>query len=68
MATHPALKIEISIDQRLVDLAAERFDAGARLGEQVERDMIAMRIGPDLRIVAAGAPDYLSRRGTPQTP
>jgi DNA-binding transcriptional LysR family regulator len=39
-----------------------------RLGEQVEKDMIAIRIGPDLRIVVAGAPEYLSRRGTPQTP
>ena len=68
MAAHPDLNIEISIDQRLVDLAAGRFDAGVRLGEQVEKDMIAMRIGPDLRLVVAGAPEYLSRRGTPQTP
>ena len=68
MATYPDLNIEISIDHRLVDLAAERFDAGVRLGEQVEKDMIAMRIGPDLRMVVAGAPAYLRHRGIPRTP
>ncbi|WP_108660989.1 LysR family transcriptional regulator [Acuticoccus kandeliae] len=68
MAEHPDINIEISVDQRFVDLAAERFDAGVRLGEQVEKDMIALRIGPDLTMMAAVSPDYLARRGAPETP
>lgn len=68
MADHPDINVEISIDQRFVDLAAERFDAGVRLGEQVEKDMIAMRIGPDLRMLVVGSPAYLERNGVPWTP
>lgn len=68
LTEHPDLNIEISIDQRLVDLAGEGFDAGVRLGEQVEQDMIALPISPDLRMVVAGSPDYLKRHGTPETP
>ncbi|WP_226584450.1 LysR family transcriptional regulator [Acuticoccus sediminis] len=68
MAEHPEINVEVSVDQRFVDLAAERFDAGVRLGEQVEKDMIAMRIGPDLCMVAAASPDYLARQGVPETP
>jgi DNA-binding transcriptional LysR family regulator len=68
LAEHSDLNIEVSIDHRFVDLAAERFDAGVRLGEQVEKDMIAVKIGPDLRMVVAGTSGYLERHGTPQTP
>ena len=68
MATHPYLHIEISIDSALRDIVADRFDAGIRLGEQVARDMIAVRIGPDLRMAAVGSHGYLEQHGTPATP
>ena len=56
------------IDYGLTDIAAERFDAGIRLGEMVAKDMIAVRIGPDIRSAVVGAPAYFAARGTPQTP
>ncbi|TAX08213.1 hypothetical protein ELI07_01165 [Rhizobium leguminosarum] len=52
----------------MVDVVAEGFDAGVRLGEQVEKDMIATRIGPDLRMVVVGSPAYFARYGEPQHP
>lgn len=68
MAEYREISVEISIDQRFVDLVTERYDAGVRLGESIEKDMIAVRIGPDLRMVVAGAPDYFERYPRPQTP
>ncbi|MGH7005551.1 MAG: LysR family transcriptional regulator, partial [Alphaproteobacteria bacterium] len=68
MADHPDIKVEISVDQRLTDLVAERYDAGVRLGEQVEKDMIAVRIGPELRMAVVGSPAYLARHAKPATP
>ncbi len=68
MADYADINVEISIEQKLVDLVAERFDAGVRLGERVEKDMIAVRIGPELRMVVAGSPDYFERHAKPQTP
>lgn len=68
MSDYPEIKVELSIEQRLVDLVAERFDAGVRLGERVEKDMIAVRIGPDLRMVVAGSPAYFKRHPKPETP
>lgn len=65
---HPELNIEISVEARMVDLVAEGFDAGVRLGEHVEKDMVAVPIGPDLKMVVAGSPDYLEQNGVPQTP
>lgn len=47
---YPDIKVEISVDYGMTDIVAQRFDAGVRLGEQVEKDMIAVRIGPDLRM------------------
>lgn len=64
---HPDLKIELSADYRLVDIVAERFDIGVRLGDQVAKDMIAVRIGPDQRAAIAASPSYLQSRGEPQT-
>ncbi|WP_244496167.1 LysR substrate-binding domain-containing protein [Ensifer sp. Root31] len=61
MADYPEVKIEISIDQRFVDLVAERYDAGVRLGESVEKDMIAVKIGPEMRMAVAGSPEYFER-------
>lgn len=65
---YPDLKVEISIDDRLVDIVAERFDAGVRDGEQVAKDMIAVRIGPDLRMAVVGAPAYFATRPRPRQP
>ena len=53
---YPDIKVEIVIDYGLTDIVAERFDAGVRLGEQVAKDMIAVRIGPDMRMAVVGAP------------
>ena len=65
---YPDIKFELSVESALVDLVAERFDAGVRLGEQVAKDMIAVRIGPDLRMAAVGAPAYFAAHGKPKTP
>jgi DNA-binding transcriptional LysR family regulator len=65
---YPDIKVELSIDYGLVDIVAERFDAGVRLGEQVEKDMVAVRIGPDLSMAAVASPAYFERRGRPETP
>ena len=66
MADYPDIRVEISIDQSFVDIVEQRFDAGVRLGESVERDMIAVRIGPDKRMLVAGAPAYFAGRGRPR--
>jgi DNA-binding transcriptional LysR family regulator len=65
---NPDLNIEIIVDYGLTDIVAEGFDAGVRLGEQVAKDMIAMRIGPDMRMAVVGSPAYFSRYPTPVTP
>lgn len=68
MAAYPDVHIEIAVDQRLTDIVEGRFDAGVRLGEQVEKDMIAVRIGPDIHMAVAATPDYFERHGRPETP
>ena len=68
LAANPDLNIELSADYRLVDIAAERFDIGVRYGDQVEQDMIAMRLTPDVATVIVGAPDYFARCPVPATP
>lgn len=65
---YPDIKVEISIDDRLVDIVAERFDAGVREGEQVAKDMIAVRIGPDVRMAVVGAPAYFKQHARPKKP
>jgi DNA-binding transcriptional LysR family regulator len=65
---YPDIKVEIVIDNGLTDIVAERLDAGVRLGEQVARDMIAVRVGPDLRMAVVGAPSYFVGRKKPRTP
>ena len=65
---HPDIHVELSIDSSLTDIVTERFDAGIRLSEQVAKDMIAVPIGPDLRMAVAGAPAYFARRPAPMTP
>ena len=64
----PDIKVEINTDYRLTDIAAERFDIGVRLGSEVARGMIAVRLTPDMRMSIVGSPSYLRKRATPQTP
>jgi DNA-binding transcriptional LysR family regulator len=65
---YPDIKVEVSIDDRLVDIVAERFDAGVRDGELVAKDMIAVRIGPDMRMAVVGAPAYFAKHPLPKKP
>ena len=65
---NPDLKIEIIVDYGLTDIVAEGFDAGVRLGEQVAKDMIAMRIGPDMRMAVVSSPAYFARYPKPKIP
>jgi DNA-binding transcriptional LysR family regulator len=68
MVEYPDINIEINTDYGLTDIVAERYDAGVRLGEQVDKDMIAVRIGPDFRIAVVAAPSYFQSRRKPRTP
>src|SRR5918993_1150434 len=68
MTDYPDINIEIINDYSLIDIVAERFDAGVRLGEQVDKDMIAMRIGPDFRQAVVAAPSYFAKRTRPRVP
>jgi DNA-binding transcriptional LysR family regulator len=63
---YPDIRVEIIIDYGLTDIVAERYDAGVRLGEQVAKDMIAVRIGPDMRMAVVGAPSYFMERSPPR--
>src|SRR4051794_7510631 len=65
---YPDIKVELAIDYGLTDIVAECYDAGVRLGEQVAKDMIAVRIGPDMRMAVVGAPSYFARRPQPKKP
>ena len=65
---YPDVKVEISVDYGLTDVVAERYDAGVRLGEQVAKDMVAVRIGPDMRMAAVAAPSYFAKRRPPRVP
>lgn len=68
LPAYPDIKVEIVVDYGLTDIVAERYDAGVRLGEQVAKDMIAVRIGPDLRMAVVAAPSYFARRPAPKKP
>lgn len=65
---YPDIKVELNSDNGFRNIVEEKFDAGVRLGESVDKDMIAVRIGPDWRLVAVASPDYLATRPTPKTP
>jgi DNA-binding transcriptional LysR family regulator len=65
---YPDIKVELIIDYGLTDSVAERFDAGVRLGEQVAKDMISVRIGPDVRFAVVAAPGYFAKNKPPQVP
>ena len=68
MAQYPDINVEVTVDDGLTDIVDGRFDAGVRLGEQVAKDMIAIRIAPDMRMAVVGSADYLHRFGVPETP
>jgi DNA-binding transcriptional LysR family regulator len=65
---YPDIKVELVIDYGLTDIVAERYDAGVRLGEQVAKDMIAVRIGPEMRMAVVGSPAYFEKRPKPRKP
>ncbi len=68
LAANPDINVEINSEGGFVDIVADRYDAGVRLGERLEQDMIAVRISPPLRMAAFAAPSYLAEHGTPDTP
>jgi DNA-binding transcriptional LysR family regulator len=65
---YPDVSVEVIVEDRLIDLVAGGFDAGIRLGETVERDMVTVPVGPDLRTVVVGTPSYFARHAPPKTP
>jgi DNA-binding transcriptional LysR family regulator len=68
LPAYPDIHVEIEVSSGLTDIVEARFDAGVRLGESVAKDMVAVRIGPDLRMVVVGSPAYLARHGRPRRP
>ena len=68
LADYPEIKVEINLDYGMTDIVAQRFDAGVRLGDQVEKDMIAVRISPEMRIAVVGSPAYFARQASPKIP
>lgn len=68
LTNYPDINVEIVADNSLTDIVNGRFDAGVRLGEQVAKDMVAVRIGPDMRMVVVGSPQYLQQHNSPSTP
>jgi DNA-binding transcriptional LysR family regulator len=67
-ANYPDIIVEVTVEYGMVDIVAERYDAGIRLGEQVAKDMIAIKIGGEIRMAVVGTPDYFQRYGRPQAP
>jgi DNA-binding transcriptional LysR family regulator len=68
LAAYPDISVELLLDNTFRNIVEEGYDAGVRLGESVEKDMIAVRIGPDWRLVAVASPDYLAAQGRPRRP
>jgi DNA-binding transcriptional LysR family regulator len=68
LASHPDIRLDIIVDDNLTDIVADRIDAGIRFGDIVEKDMIAVRIGPDIRMAVVGAPSYFADHPVPKTP
>jgi DNA-binding transcriptional LysR family regulator len=68
LPAYPDIKVEIGIDYGLTDIVAQRFDAGVRSGEQVAKDMIAVRVAPDMRMAVVGAPSYFEKQPEPRKP
>jgi DNA-binding transcriptional LysR family regulator len=68
IAEHPGVTIETIVDDNLTDIVANRFDAGIRFGNIVEKDMIALRVGADMRRAVVGSPDYFKKNPPPKSP
>lgn len=68
LAAYPDIRIDLSVDEKLVDVVAEGFDAGLRLGQRLDREMIGVRVSPDQQVVVVGSPRYFARRGKPSHP
>lgn len=68
LPAYPDIQVELGVDTRFTDIVAERFDAGVRLGEALAKDMVAVRIGPDLRMAMVASPGYFATRGRPRLP
>lgn len=68
LAKYPDIQVELSVDSGLTDIVTDRFDAGVRLGEALAKDMVAVRIGPDLRMAIVGSPGYLEHNPAPRNP
>lgn len=68
LATYPEIQVELIVDYGLTDIVAAHFDAGIRLGEQVAKDMVAVRVGPDFRMSVVATPGYFEARGLPRKP
>jgi DNA-binding transcriptional LysR family regulator len=68
LPAYPDINVELIVEAGLTDIVAERYDAGVRLGEQIAKDMIAVRIGPDMRMAAVGSPSYFAQHPRPQKP
>ncbi len=68
LSRYPDIKVELNSDNGFRNIVEEKFDAGVRLGESLDKDMVAVRIGPDWRLVAVASPDYLAKRPAPQVP
>jgi DNA-binding transcriptional LysR family regulator len=68
LAEYPDVQVDLVVDNMLRDIVAERFDAGIRMGERVARDMIAVRIGPEIRMAAVASPAYFKKHGKPKVP
>lgn len=65
---YPDIRVEMSVNSSFTDIVSDRFDAGVRLGEALAKDMVAVRISPEMRMVVAATPEYLEKHGVPQTP
>jgi DNA-binding transcriptional LysR family regulator len=68
LAQYPEISLDLSFNEALTDIVAERFDAGIRIGERIERDMIAVRVTDEFPLVVAGSPAYFAQRGKPKSP
>ncbi|MDH5824956.1 LysR family transcriptional regulator [Luteimonas sp. RD2P54] len=68
LLANPDVQVEVNIENGLTDIVADGFDAGIRFGETIEKDMIAVRVGPDLRTLVVGTPEYFKRHPKPRTP
>lgn len=67
-AAYPDIVIDIIVDDKLSDIVADRFDAGIRLGEMVEKDMVSVKLGGEMRLIVVASPSYIARHGLPDTP